>query len=454
MSLREYLSEKDAVGELFRVKDVLSPVYEIPAVIKMHDGEGPILFENVTGFSNSVVANVCNSRKTLCDSLNVSIDSLHEHLHHALQNPTKCKVDKNTNKPRSNLKLIDIPILTHYKGEQGPYITSGLVYAKNPSGEGENVSYHRMDAFSEDRLSICVQPGHLKEYIQQARDASLDHIDISISIGNHPATMIAAALRPPKNVSEFDVANTLLNEDLKLCRCPNVDALAPSCAEIVIEGRLKVDETAPEGPYICVTGTMKESKLMPVVEIVGVICRDDYIYQGLLGGGLEHRLLESIPNEVKLWKRINESGYDLRGVNMTPQGSSWLHGVVSFRKKALKDGEKILRTMFDEIPALKHAFAVDTDIDPYDLREVEWALSTRFQGDKDLLMIPDSYASRLDPSSDLENKKGCKLGFDATIKRGEPESYLKGEIPVSENVKKLFHSYLRAESRIHFTWRR
>ena len=438
MSLREYLSEKDANGEIIRIKDALSPVYDIPAVIKMHDGEGPIVFENVTGFSNSVVANVCNSRMALCDSLNVSIDSLHEYLIHAIENPTKCMVEENKIKFRSGLKLTDIPILTHYKGEQGPYITSGLVYAKNPTGEGENVSYHRMDVIAENKLSICVQPGHLKEYIQQARDAGMDHIDISISIGNHPATMIAAALRPPKNVSEYDVANTLLKGELKLSRCPNVDALSPSSAELVIEGRLKVDETSPEGPYVCVTGTMKESKLMPVVEVVSVIHGDDYVYQGLLGGGLEHRLLESIPNEVKLWKKIKGLGYDVRGVHMTPCGSSWLHGVVSFRKTAPIEGEILLRAMFEEIPALKHAFIVDADINPYELSEVEWALSTRFQGDKDLLIIPDSYASRLDPSSDLEIKKGCKLGFDVTIKRGNPESYLMGEIPVSERVKKLF----------------
>jgi anhydromevalonate phosphate decarboxylase len=438
LSLREYLSEKDANGEIIRIKDALSPVYDIPAVIKMHDGEGPILFENVTGFSNSVVANVCNSRMALCDSLNVSIDSLHEYLDHAVQNPMPCKVEERKNKSRTDLLLTDIPILTHYKGEQGPYITSGLVYAKNPTGEGENVSYHRMDVIAEDKLSICVQPGHLKEYIQQARDAGMDHIDISISIGNHPATMIAAALRPPKNVSEYDVANTLLKGELKLSRCPNVDALSPSSAELVIEGRLKVDETAPEGPYVCVTGTMKESKLMPVVEVVSVIHGDDYVYQGLLGGGLEHRLLESIPNEVKLWKKIKGLGYDVRGVHMTPCGSSWLHGVVSFRKTAPIEGEILLRAMFEEIPALKHAFIVDADINPYELSEVEWALSTRFQGDKDLLIIPDSYASRLDPSSDLGIKKGCKLGFDVTIKRGNPESYLMGEIPVSERVKKLF----------------
>mgnify|MGYP001824387680 CR=1 FL=1 len=162
MSLRDYLSEKDAQGELIRIKDALSPVYDIPAIIKKLDGERPILFEKAIGFSNIVVANVCNSRKTLCDSLKVTSDSLHENLHHALQNPTPCKVDENEIKSRTDTSLKDIPILTHYKGEQGPYITSGLVYAKNPTGKGENVSYHRMDLIAKDKLSICVQPGHLK----------------------------------------------------------------------------------------------------------------------------------------------------------------------------------------------------------------------------------------------------------------------------------------------------
>ena len=234
MSLRDYLTEKDAEGQLLRIKHELSPRYEIPAIIKAHDGKGPILFDNVDGFDESVVANVCNSRESICRSINVTCETLHEHLASAMENPTPCVIDvaKVRNMVEPNLK--EIPVLTHYEGEQGPYITSAIVYAKNPSGEGGNVSYHRMDVIDEDKLSICIQPGHLKEYVQQVRDISQDFLDISICIGIHPAVMIAAALRPPRNISEFDVANRLLNGRLRLFSCPNVDALAPSCAELVL----------------------------------------------------------------------------------------------------------------------------------------------------------------------------------------------------------------------------
>ncbi len=122
---------------------------------------------------------------------------------------------------------------------------------------------------------------------------------------------------------------------------------------------------------------------------------------------------------------------------MTPEGSSWLHCVVSITKKSDEDPENLLREMFKVMPALKHAIVVDEDVNPYDMSEVEWALSTRFQADKDMIMLPGTYASRLDPSSDLENKLGCKLGFDATIPMGLPrDGFVKGVIPVSKRVKK------------------
>ena len=432
MSLREYLAEKETI----RILDELSTCYEIPAVIKKYDGQGPLVFENVEGSCCHVVSNVCDSRESICGALGVPVDSLHKHLVNSMNNPTPCRI-MDEKRESVELKLSEIPVLTHYQREQGPYITSALVYAKNPDGEGGNVSYHRMDVIGEDRVSICIQPGHLKEYIQQVKESGGNFLDISISIGNHPAVMLAVSLRPPVNVSEYDVANTLLKGGLELFKCPNVDALAPVGAELVLEGRILVNEEATEGPYVCVTGTMKESKPMPVVEIIGAISRDDYIYQGLLGGGIEHRLLESIPNEVKLWKHATESGYDLKGIHMTPEGSSWLHCVVSITKKSDEDPENLLREMFKVMPALKHAIVVDEDVNPYDMSEVEWALSTRFQADKEMIMLPGTYASRLDPSSDLENKLGCKLGFDATIPMGLPrDGFVKSVIPVSKRVKK------------------
>jgi UbiD family decarboxylase len=137
-------------------------------------------------------------------------------------------------------------------------------------------------------------------------------------------------------------------------------------------------------------------------------------------------------------------GYDVKGVHMSPGGSSWLHGVVSIEKKTDKDPEKIFESMFAEVPALKHAVVVDSDVNPYDMDQVEWALSTRFHGDRDLIKYQDTYASRLDPSSNLENKLGCKLGFDATIPLDRSRvDFMKGVIPTSKQVRKALKARAR-----------
>jgi len=377
-----------------------------------------------------VVANVCPSREALCRALDVNPNELHRHLLYAQEHPTPCTIVENGNLSRA-ISLCDVPVLSHYQGEQGPYITSALVYAENADGYG-NVSYHRMDVLDNQTASISIQPGHLKEIIEETRNSGKNYLDISISIGNHPALMMAAALRPAKNVCEYDVANTFLGGGLELFKCINVNAVAPVSSELVLEARLMVNMFADEGPYVCVTGTLKPAKEMPVVKIIGAITQNNYLYQGLLGAGVEHRLLESIPNEVKIWQRLNQLGYLINGVHMTPNGSSWLHCILSIPKQNEDEPRNILRTVFETVPAVKHAVIVDDDINPFDMGKVEWALATRFQADKDLMILPETYASRLDPSSNQEKKTGCKLGFDATIPLDDDKTnYLWAKIPDS-----------------------
>jgi len=134
----------------------------------------------------------------------------------------------------------------------------------------------------------------------------------------------------------------------------------------------------------------------------------------LLPASREHKLLEGIPNEVRVWDKVREVVPEVKGVNMTLDGCSWLHAVVSFKKASELDPEKVIMATFEAIPAIKHVVAVDSDISPYDMGQVEWSIATMFQGDKILIIIPNTYASGLDPSSDTDNKLGCKVGFDAT----------------------------------------
>jgi len=265
---------------------------------------------------------------------------------------------------------------------------------------------------------------------------------VSVSIGLHPTVLLAGSLPAPWGTCEFNVVNTLLGGKLKLTECEHVDALAPADAELVLECRLRLDQNVAEGPFVDQTGTFDVKRQQPLVELVGVMHREDYIYQGLLPSGSEHMLLMGMPPEVRIWDYVRNVVPTVRGVNMTLGGMGWLHCVVSFEKFREGDPKNVLMAIFAAHPSLKHAVVVDSDIDPYDMQEVEWAIATRFKGDEDLLIVPNARVSSLDPASDQERELGCKVGIDATRPLSKPaEKFKKAEITVSDRVREILEKY-------------
>jgi UbiD family decarboxylase len=442
MDLRTFIRNTEESGDLIRIKEPLDTNYEIASALRRFDGGPIILFENVKGFDNMVVGGVNGDRERLRETLQVEREQLYQRLLDASKNPVKCnRIEGRVREVTSRSKgLTDIPILTHFKGDPGPYITSGVVYAK--VDEYENVSFHRFLVHDDNRMTVRIVPRHLYRLTQMAREKGLDAIDISISIGLHPAVLVAASLPAPVGVNEFDIANNLMGGGLELTKCKNIDALAPADAELVIEGRILLDETDIEGPFVDLSGTFDVERMQPVVELVGMMHREDYIYQALLPSGSEHRLLMGMPREVRIWEYVRNTIPTVRGVNMTPGGMGWLHCVVSFEKFREGDPKNVLMAIFAAHPSLKHAVVVDSDIDPFNMEEVEWAIATRFRGDEDLLIVPKVRVSSLDPTSDQEKELGVKVGIDATKPLfKDPEGFKRAEIPISERVEKILDQY-------------
>lgn len=144
--------------------------------------------------------------------------------------------------------------------------------------------------------------------------------------------------------------------------------------------------------------------------------RDQFIYQALLPGWSEHHLLMGLPREAQIWESVRGAVPYVRGINLTPGGCSWLHAIISLEKQSEGDGKSALIAAFAGHKSLKHAIVVDSDIDPYNLEEVEWAIATRFQADDDLMLIAGARGSSLDPSGDQELELTTKMGIDATRK--------------------------------------
>jgi UbiD family decarboxylase len=251
----------------------------------------------------------------------------------------------------------------------------------------------------------------------------------------HPALSLAASASPPYGVSEYEVANALLNGKLKLVKCHRVEAYFPADSEIVLEGKILPDAEVSEGPFADLTGTYDAVRSQPVIEILAIHHREKPIYQSILPAGLEHKLLMGIGREAKIWKAVKEVVPKIGGVNLTSGGGGWLHAIISVEKQVNGDVKNVVMAAFAAHPSLKHVVVVDLDVDVYNLEEVEWAIATRFQGKRGLLVVEDVRGSTLDPSADQISGLTTKIGLDATKPLGLPEEkFRKAKIPGEKKI--------------------
>jgi UbiD family decarboxylase len=439
VSFRDFLRQSEEEKDVLHVKDEVSPRFEISYVAKSLDNEGPILlFEKIKGSERKVATNVCGTRKRIYRALDVGQNGLYEKLIKAWHSPKKAKAVEDG--AANRVKIVDlssIPILTHFEKDAAPYITSAVVHAKSVDGEIENVSVHRLQVLDKNHLAIRLVPRHLFRLWRMAKEANKD-LDVAISIGVHPAVLLAASSPVPLGVCEFDVANALMDGGLSLIECEDVDACAPSDAELVLEGKISATKEVVEGPFVDVTGTYDVQRAQPMVTIVGVMQREDYIYHGLLPSGAEHRLLMGVPHEVLIWEAVSKVVPEVHAVNLSVGGSGWLHAVISVEKQLDGDGKNVLLAAFAAHPSLKHAVVVDTDIDVFDISSVEWAIATRFQASKDLIVVKNVRGSTLDSSADQETGLTAKVGVDATKPFAKPkEKFERAKIPFEKRTEAL-----------------
>ena len=441
MSLREFLKQMETRKEILRIKDEVSTRFEIPFIMKSFENQGSVLmFENVKDYETKVVANVCGTRKRICAALNVDRDRLYRRLTEAWRSPRKPKiVEDGAVKEIVENDLSRIPVLTHFERDADPYITSAVVYARSIDGKVENVSVHRLQVLDKKHLAIRLVPRHLFKLWQVAKESGKD-LEVSISIGVPPAIMLAASSPVPFGVNEFEVANALMDNDLRLIKCENADAYVPAEAELVLEGKISATKEVAEGPFVDITGTYDIERKQPVVEVVGVMHRKDYVYQALLPSGAEHRLLMGLPHEVLIWDAVSRIVPKVYAVNLSVGGSGWLHAIISIEKQLDGDGKNALLAAFAAHPSLKHAVVVDSDIDVFNVSDVEWAIATRFQASEDLLVIKNVRGSTLDSSADQETGLTTKMGVDATRPFTKPkEKFDRAKIPASRRVDTLVH---------------
>lgn len=418
MNFRELIKLLDEEGELVKVSKEVDPYLELAAVHSQL-GEKPALYENVKESRYKVVAGICSSRKYFAKALGVGISEITKTLAEALKNPTEPKLVEKApcqEVVERDVNLNSIPIPTHFETDGGPYITSAIAVVKDPD-YGRNVCFHRLMKTSENTFTIRVVKDRGTDTALKKALAKGKELEIAFCIGAPIQAMLAAATSPPMDVDEFSVANAL--GEMSLVKCVTKDIEVPASSEIVLEGRI-TSKTDVEGPFVDLTNTLDIEREQPVVEIDCITHRKDALYHALLPAGPEHKLLMGMPREPTIFNEVNKV-CACKEVLITPGGCSWLHAAIKIKKNSPDDGKKAIQAAFKGHTSLKHCVVVDEDINIHDPDQIEWAIATRFQADKDLVMMKKQPSSSLDPSAEKpEGKKAIttKVGIDATIPWG------------------------------------
>ena len=433
MTLEEYIKTLQQNGKITTVSKSISRNLEIAGVLKKLEPE-PVLFENVKESEFRVAGNLFCNKMQVADYFGITTEEIIPTLSNAIVN--RSEPEQIDNAPcqeviEDKVDLDMLPILIHNKIDGGPYISSGVVVAADPE-YGQNLDFHRAMQFSKDRMVARVVKGRdFHKFLERNGE-----VDVAFCIGNTPEVLIAAATSVETGINELEIANAL--SPIRLTKAKTVDLMIPADCEFVLEGRVVLEEKHDEGPFIDLTGTVDVVRQEPIFKVKKITHRKSAIWQGLLPGRSEHKILMGMPREPTIFKKIKERGIDVLDVYITPGGASWLHVAVKVQKKNEDDGLQALEAAFAGHRSAKHIWVYDEDIDIYSDEEREWALATRFQADEDLLIKDKEAGSSLDPSAEPGTKLTTKCGFDCTkILDSKGKSYEKAKFPEVDLKKYL-----------------
>lgn len=407
MSIRSFLSRFDHVVEVEEEVSlemgVTKKLMEFPSI--------PVLFKNLCGFQ--AVGNLWSERRRIALAMNIDQKEMIGAFLKALSSPCSVKevdhadFEKNVDQ---DFDLRRLPIPKFFPEDGGRYVTAAVAVAEYDGKR--NLSFHRLMLLDDRRFAIRLVPRHLYT-MYKASIENGEELRVAFCIGNCPSILLAASCSVDYWQDEMEIASALRSigsgAPVEVRRLQS-GIMVPAHSEFVLEGRI-TEEQVEEGPFVDITGTYDKVRHQPVVEIDRIYYRDDPIFHIILPGGLEHYLLMGMPREPVIFKTVRQVVPRVHAVRLTEGGCCWLHGVVSISKNREGDAKNAIMAAFTGHPSMKRVIVVDEDIDVFNDREVEWAVATRFQADRDLVVVSNAAGSSLDPSSDSLTSK---VGIDAT----------------------------------------
>lgn len=382
-----------------------------------------LIFQDVKGFPFPVVVNTFASRRRIGYGIGLKEKDLISgwKSRSADRVPPKLVDDapvKEVILRGDEVDLNDFPIPIHFKIDGGRYITGGVLIAKDPDTGVGNLNFTRLQLHDQRTLGASLHSrGDLWDF-QRRQEERGKPLEIAVAIGVHPAISVAGATNLPITEDEMALAGALMGESIPVVQAETVDLQVPAQAEMIIEGQILPNTFKDEGPLGEYTGYASSRSTRNVFQVTAITHRKDMIYQDIVpGASAEHLNLSKVSRIPRTFDAVKAAFPNVVDMNYPMSGTHY-HCYVSLKQTIEGQARQIMALIFGLDSYIKHIIAVDSDVDVYDEKQVLWALATRFQADRDLLVIPGLPANLLDPS--MSGKVGAKMGLDATMSLDSP----------------------------------
>lgn len=418
--------ERDQPGQVIRIRKEVSPEFEIPAILQQVEfrRRSPVLiFEKVRNLHGTVscmpvIINLFGSRERLADALDSTVRKLPFDYIEKERPVSPVVIGKGEAKVKEivatgdAVDLFEIPFVTHHEMDLGSYITAGSAWVKDPESGWVNCAILRIYVAGPQRLVVNFNAARHTNYIFQKYKRLGAPLAMVVVIGHHPAFYMGAQTK--LLTDEPEIIGGIMGEPLELTPSETwgKEMLVPAQADIVIEAELSSSELDIEAPFGEYTQYYGGQRLNPVAKVRAVTRRRDAWYLDIMPGHADHLLLDAPMIEAYLYNRIKAVVPGVLGVHMPVSGTARLHAYVQMKKANDAEPKTVIATALSSDYRVKHVIVVDEDVDIYSDEDVLWAVATRSQWSKDLVVVPGMMGTRLDPSG--EGISVTKGGIDAT----------------------------------------
>lgn len=448
--LREFLNHLESKNLLKRVKAQVDANLEIAGIMdRLVKKSGPaVLFENVKGYNMPVVANLFGTQERVALGLGVAEDEFleigkflaylqrpkpPEGLWEAIKSiPSFGKILMLGPKTVKNalcqevvlqgndVDLSKFPIIKCWPEDAAPLITWPLVITQSPDGSQTNVGVYRMQYLDKNQAIMRWLKHRGGAHHQRLWQEKGQAMPVAVAIGCEPATIIAAVTPVPEDVSEFHFAGVLRKKAIELVECKTIPLKVPATAEIVLEGEIRHEDIAMEGPFGDHTGYYNSAEPFPVFHIKCITHRKEPLYLTTITGRppKEDAVIGMALNKMFL-PSLQLQFPEIVDFSLPMEAVSYRIAVVSIKKQFPGHARRIMMGiwgMLKQFMYVKYIIVVDDDINVHDWNDVVWAISTRVDPKRDVMIIEDTPIDYLDFSSPVA-ELGSKMGIDATMKR-------------------------------------